>query len=216
VRHTIINKIPTYSHFHGGHGTLTYGYPWLSIGAIVALEYTIFSTSAVRVGNAYHCTPPKQVLEYGSGGSTIFFAHRAEHVTSIECDANWAPRTLEALEKHGLREKVTLHVCSNPGSEKLVASMEDGFFDLLLVDHSADETVLGRSAKRAFSRKPLALIGAKKLNTNGWMVVDNYSVHGMQDFDWTGWSVWIFDDMQYSGRGTLIARRNKSFHALRG
>jgi len=215
MRHTIINKIPTYSHFLGGHGTLAFGYPWLSIGAIVALEYTIFSTSA-RVGNAYHCTPPKQVLEFGSGGSTIFFAHKAEHVTSIETDANWAPRTLEALERHGVKNKVTLHVCSNPESEKLVSKFQDGFFDLLLVDHAADETVLGRGAKRAFSRKPLAMIGAQKLASNGWCVVDNYSVHGMAAFDWTGWSVWIFDDMQYSGRGTLIAQRNKSFHALRG
>ena len=214
MRHTIINKIPTYRHFLGGHGTLMYGYPWLSIGSIVALEYTIFSTEA-RVGTAYHCTPPKQVLEFGSGGSTIFFAHKAEHVTSIETDANWAPRTLEALEKHGVKDKVTLHVCSNAESEKLVASFQDGFFDLLLVDHAADNTVLGRGAKRAFSRKPLAEIGVKKLASNGWVVVDNYSVHGLQDFDWTGWSVWIHDDMQYSGRGTLIARRNKSFHALR-
>jgi len=181
----------------------------------VAIEYTIFSTSA-RVGNAYHTSPPKQVLEFGSGGSTIFFAHKAEHVTSIETDANWAPRTLEALEKHGVKDKVTLHVCSNAESEKLVASFQDGFFDLLLVDHAADNTVLGRGAKRAFSRKPLALIGVKKLASNGWCVVDNYSVHGMAAFDWTGWSVWIFDDMQYSGRGTLIAQRNKSFHALRG
>ena len=215
MRHTIINKIPTYSHFLGGHKTLEVGYPWLSIGSIVALEYTIFSTSA-RVGNAYHCTPPKQVLEFGSGGSTIFFAHRAEHVTSIETDANWAPRTAEALRWHGVQDKVSLHVCSNPESERFVASFVDGFYDLLLVDHAADETVPGRGAKRAFSRKPLALIGAQKLASNGWMVVDNYSVHGMQDYDWTGWSVWIFDDMQYSGRGTLIARRNKSHHALRG
>jgi len=215
MRHTIINKIPTYHHFLGGHGTLAFGYPWLSIGAIVAIEYTIFSTSA-RVGDAYHTSPPKQVLEFGSGGSTIFFAHKAEHVTSIETDANWAPRTLEALEKHGVKDKVTLHVCSNAESEKLVASFQDGFFDLLLVDHAADNTVLGRGAKRAFSRKPLAEIGVKKLASNGWVVVDNYSVHGLQAFDWTGWSVWIFDDMQYSGRGTLIAQRNKSFHALRG
>jgi len=215
LRHTIINKIPTYSHFLGGHKTLEVGYPWLSIGSIVALEYTIFSTSA-RVGNAYHCTPPKQVLEFGSGGSTIFFAHRAEHVTSIETDANWAPRTAEALRWHGVQDKVSLHVCSNPESERFVASFVDGFYDLLLVDHAADETVLGRGAKRAFNRKSLALIGEKKLASNGWMVVDNYSVHGMQDYDWTGWSVWIFDDMQYSGRGTLIARRNKSHHALRG
>jgi hypothetical protein len=119
----------------------------------------------------------------------------------------WAPRTTEALERNGLAAKVVFAVCTNPESERFVASLPDRSVDLLLVDHAADHTVVGNGARRAFSRLPLALVGLPKLQPNGWLVVDNYATHGMQDFDYTGWETWVFDDMRYSGRGTLIARR---------
>ena len=208
MRHTIINKIPTYRHFLGGHGTLEFGYPWLSIGAIIALEYTIFSSDATN-------DVPKRVLEFGSGGSTIFFAHRAEYVRSIECDKGWAPRTQEALVRHGVADKVELTACTNAESEVIVAALPDRSFDLLLVDHSADETVVGRGARRSFSRKPLALIGMKKLCANGFLVIDNYSMHGCENIDLTGWDTFLFDDLRYSGRGTLLARRTEAGRILR-
>jgi predicted O-methyltransferase YrrM len=200
VKGSIIHDLPRYDRFLGGKGTLEIGYPWLSVGAILALEQVVF-----RVADANQ--PPKRVLEFGSGGSTIFFAKRSEHVTSIETDRGWAPRTAEALERNGLAGKVDLVVCTNPESERYVAALPDRSFDLLLVDHAADETVVGRGARHAFSRLPLALVGLPKLKPTGWLCVDNYALHGMSDFSYTGWETWVFDDMRYSGRGTLIARR---------
>lgn len=204
MKGSILAELPRYDRYLGGKGTLEIGYPWLSVGAILALEKVIF-------GEGGPWAPPREVLEFGSGGSTVFFAKRAEHVHSIETDAGWASHTREALERNGLAEKVTLVPCTTRESMELVGVLPDASFDLLLVDHAADETITGYSARRAFSRKPLALLGIAKLRTTGWLVVDNYGLHGMEDFDYTGWDPWIFDDMKYSGRGTLIARRRPGY-----
>lgn len=200
MKGSIIHDLPRYDRFLGGKGTLDIGYPWLSVGAILALEGHIFRGDDPA-------QPPKRVLELGSGGSTVFFAQRAEFVLSIETDPTWAPATRAELEKRDLTGKVLLQLCGNPDSEAYVASQPDASFDLLLVDHAADHTVVGRGARRAFSRLPLALAALPKLRPTGWLVVDNYGTHGMESFDYGGWETWVFDDMRYSGRGTLIARR---------
>jgi hypothetical protein len=65
---------------------LDLGLPWISLKAIRFLERFL--------------TPEMTVLEYGSGGSTIFFARRCKHVISIEDDPVWlgaVRRRLDAL-----------------------------------------------------------------------------------------------------------------------
>ena len=200
MKGSILSQLPRYDRFLGGKGTLEVGYPWLSVGAILALEGVIF-----RVDQAHQA--PKRVLELGSGGSTVFFAKRAESVLTVETDPTWAPLTLQALERHGVASKVFLQACTNAESERYVNAQPNSSFDLMLVDHAADHMVVGRGARHAFSRLPLALIALPKLRSTGWLVVDNYALHGMEAFDYTGWETWVFDDMRYSGRGTLIARR---------
>jgi len=208
MKGSIIRDMPSYGRYLGGRGGLEIGFPWLALGAIVALEQCIFNADATN-------DVPKRVLEFGSGGSTIFFAKRAEYVRSIECDKGWAPRTQDALVRHGVADKVELTACTNAESEVIVAALPDRSFDLLLVDHSADETVVGRGARRSFSRKPLALIGMKKLCANGFLVIDNYSMHGCENIDLSGWDTFLFDDLRYSGRGTLLARRTEAGRILR-
>ena len=199
MRHSIIDQLPSYGRFLGGKNTLGIGYPWLSVGAILCLEQCVY-------GGTMALEEPKRVLEFGSGGSTIFFAKRAEYVRSIETDKGWAPKTAEALATHGVADKVELTVCTNPESEAIVSALPDRSFDLLLVDHAADESVTHNGSRRRFNRKPLAMCGLPKLKSTGWLVVDNYAMHGMEDFDYAGWDTWHFDDLRYSGRGTLIGR----------
>jgi predicted O-methyltransferase YrrM len=209
MKGSIITSLPRYDRFLGGRGTLEIGYPWLSVGAIVALEQAIFRKAETN-------QPPKRVLEFGSGGSTVFFAQRAEYVESVESDTRWAPATRAELEKRGLADRVRLTSCTTLESMAWVAGLGDQSFDLLLVDHAADETITHRGERRAFSRLPLALVGLPKLRPTGWLVVDNYALHGMEAFDYTGWDTWIFDDLRYSGRGTLIARRRPGLSSIRG
>jgi hypothetical protein len=45
------------------------------------------------------CTPEMNVFEWGSGGSTLFFASKCKRVTSIEHDSAWSGFLKEKLEE---------------------------------------------------------------------------------------------------------------------
>lgn len=62
---------------------LELGLPWISFGALRFLEGFL--------------RPSMQVFEYGSGGSTVFFANRCQSVVSVEDDAEWAQRVRDRL-----------------------------------------------------------------------------------------------------------------------
>lgn len=112
-------------------------YPWLHPDAIEYLE------SLLR--------PDWDVLEHGSGGSTLWFATRARQVISIEHNPAWrekvrslAPANVSILER--FVEVPTVFV---------------GKFDLFLID--------GEREKRG-----ACLLGARKIvKPGGWVVLDN-------------------------------------------
>jgi hypothetical protein len=62
--------------------------PWFSYAAIDFLEK--------------HLTPDMDVFEYGSGGSTIFFARRAGSVVSVEDNPEWFNRVKDRVTQLGL------------------------------------------------------------------------------------------------------------------
>src|SRR5213075_1346542 len=70
--------------------------PWFSYAAIDFLEKFL--------------RPDMTVCEYGSGGSTIFFAQRVKSVFSIEDNAQWFELVSRRLEKDGIKN-VTVHLC---------------------------------------------------------------------------------------------------------
>lgn len=89
-------SIPTY------FATLTkqpleLGLPWISFGAIRFLERFL--------------QPDMQVFEYGSGGSTVFFAARCKRIVAVEDNANWAQRVRHRLEQ---AENVNLIFSTTP------------------------------------------------------------------------------------------------------
>ncbi len=67
---------------------LELGVPWFAQSAIEFLESYV--------------TKQMSVFEYGSGGSTIFFAWRAASVLSTEDNADWLQRVRAALEEEKL------------------------------------------------------------------------------------------------------------------
>jgi predicted O-methyltransferase YrrM len=67
---------------------LDVGLPWISLKAIRFLERFL--------------TPKMTVLEYGSGGSTIFFARRCKRVIAIEDDPVWLGAVRQRLDALGL------------------------------------------------------------------------------------------------------------------
>ena len=83
---TIVTKIPSREAFLKGEDTLKFGYPWLTYSAIIALEEVI--------------KPDFKILEFGSGGSTVFFADNAKSVFSFESNENFI--STEKAQAQGL------------------------------------------------------------------------------------------------------------------
>ncbi len=63
--------------------------PWLHADATLYLENLL--------------TPDMEILEFGAGGSTLWFAERVKHVTSVEDDPDWY-----AVLKRRIPQNVTL------------------------------------------------------------------------------------------------------------
>ncbi len=124
---------------------LDLGIPWFSYAAIDFLELFL--------------EPHMTVCEYGSGGSTVFFARRAKSVFSIEDNPRWFE-----LVSHRLREKslpnVTLVLCpfdfKHPAGFELSAylhALPDERFDVIVVDGTEEWTqVRPQCFKKAESR----------------------------------------------------------------
>lgn len=103
-----------------GRGTVTLRLPWL--------PFRLVDELAEIVG------PGTRVLEYGGGGSTLWFLDRGATVVTVEHHAGWAARlrTLAGPERWTLLERG-----AEDGYAAYVAAVEDfpdGSFDVVLVD----------------------------------------------------------------------------------
>ncbi|MEO9145213.1 MAG: hypothetical protein ABI237_06605 [Ginsengibacter sp.] len=69
-------------------GTLHFQIPWLVFGSIDFLDKWL--------------KPSMTIFEYGSGGSTLYFAKRVSKIFSIEHDPEWFAITKQAINKAGI------------------------------------------------------------------------------------------------------------------
>jgi len=106
--------------------------PWFSYAAIDFLEKYIKREMTV--------------CEYGSGGSTLFFAERAKSVYSIEDNAKWFDLVQARLTERSVRN-VTLKLCpfdfKNPAgfeSSEYLNAIPNERFDVIVVDGSEEWT----------------------------------------------------------------------------
>lgn len=178
---TIVTQIPDYHTFLKGKKTLEIGYPWLTFGAIMALEKILRDSRGSF-----------DVLELGSGGSTLFFSERCRSVWSIEDDPEWAEMVNDRL----VRNNVNITCARKNKLIRKIQAAPNESFDLILVDScSGGETYLHR--KRMYDA------ALPKLKVGGWLVVDNY---GRMKIDYSGFDVYTFDMLRYSGRGTRLCK----------
>jgi hypothetical protein len=77
-----------FSSFRPGRSFIGEAKPWIPFEATNWLEH--------------YLKPHMQVFEYGSGGSTIFFAERVAEVFSIEHDQKWHTLVSRALARRGI------------------------------------------------------------------------------------------------------------------
>lgn len=106
--------------------------PWFSYAAIDFLERFV--------------QPHMSVFEYGSGGSTLFFARRAKKVVSVEDNAKWFEWVSLRLQQKGL-QNATLKFCEFNFKEPTgfehsayLHAMPDGRFDIVVIDGSEEWT----------------------------------------------------------------------------
>jgi predicted O-methyltransferase YrrM len=109
------------------------------------LELPWFSYAAIDFLDKF-LQPHMSVCEYGSGGSTLFFARRVKSVYSIEDNRDWFHRVSELLLAKNIGN-VTLKLCpfdfKNPvGFEKsdYLHALPDRQFDVIVVDGSEEWT----------------------------------------------------------------------------
>lgn len=79
---------------HRRYAALDLQQPWITFLAMKWLEDRIH--------------PRFSVLEYGSGGSTLFFASRCRHVVTVEHDPSWAAAMRSAIDSFGYRVDLRL------------------------------------------------------------------------------------------------------------
>src|ERR1043165_8129352 len=107
------------------------------------LELPWFSYSAIDFLSKY-LTADMQVCEYGSGGSTLFFARRTREVFSIEDNPTWHELVTDRVRQLGLKN-VQIRLCpfdfKNPvgfeQSEYLLA-LPKRKFDVIVIDGSEE------------------------------------------------------------------------------
>jgi hypothetical protein len=163
--------------------------PWITYGAIHFLES--------------HLRPDMRVFEYGSGGSSLFFARRVREGISIEHDPAWAAEVKQALVDQRLANwTVQLVEPSNDGSggdpsdpasytssdapqvgrsfrayAAAIDKFPDDSFDLVMID--------GRA-------RPACFVHARpKVKPGGWLLLDNADWPGYRyvhrELDRLGW-----------------------------
>jgi len=93
------------------------GWPWLTPDANRFLDQWL--------------TGQERILEFGCGGSTLFFARRAEHVTGVETSAPWKNRVEKRLAGQGLEHRADIRPQDPEGA---LHDFKNGSFDGVLVD----------------------------------------------------------------------------------
>lgn len=152
-----------------GHPLLRLRLPWLTPGAIEALLLI--------------AQPIQSVLEFGSGGSTLFFSDRCHIVVSWERDLKWR----KLIEKQVKPNRLCVF------SDNLEDALTSGPHDLVLVDNKgADREAIARRA-------------INQVRPGGWFIFDNYARYNLDFLN--GWKCQRYDDPHWSGKGTLICNR---------
>lgn len=115
--------------------------PWLAPRVVARLEEIV--------------QPDFEILEHGSGGSTLWFAERCQHVTAVENNPDW-----QQIVTMFAPENVSLY--TSMGSIEVSQRLDKGLFDLLLIDGEPVE-----------DRAKWITAAQNLVKPGGWVVLDN-------------------------------------------
>jgi predicted O-methyltransferase YrrM len=176
---TIIADIPSREAFLKGKGALEIGYPWLAYGAIIALEGVVNKRF--------------RVLEFGCGGSTVFWAENCKNVKSFETNPEWFKNVNERVKEF---KNVEIKLGRQEQILNMLEREPDKHFDIVLIDSHPQDA----------ERIVFANTSLRKVKPGGFLIIDNYSKFGMQHFNYPQGEIYTFDELRYSGKGTRICK----------
>lgn len=92
-------------------------YPWVTFGAINWLEINL--------------KKDWNILEFGSGSSTIYFSKKANFIHSFEHNDQWRFRVLKLCDKYNLSQ---IEIYSYSEMDKVLNFVPERKFDLIVID----------------------------------------------------------------------------------
>lgn len=168
-----ITDIPD-DHFKG-RKTVEMELPWLTAESILYLDNFL--------------KPNFEVLEFGSGGSTLFFSRRCQRVTSFETNIKWFNRIKEIINEKALNNISYFYI------DEYKEVCDKKLFDCILVDTISDGKV---------ERVDLMDFSLSHLRENGIIVLDNY---GRYNYSIPEFEEIAYNDPHWCGRGTKIYKK---------
>ncbi|MBE2286889.1 MAG: hypothetical protein IAE77_25760 [Prosthecobacter sp.] len=159
--------------------------PWLTWGAVDHLGKVV--------------RPGMRVLEWGGGGSTLYFLDRGCRVTTIETDSGWAEGLRSRSKSSGTSGQLELRLMAHPSAGEAAATaylqaVEDpACWDLVLVDGP------GEISRVECIRRAMPFV-----NAGGFIVLDNADWPAFADAPklLAGWDRKVFSGLIPCARGT--------------
>lgn len=160
-----------------GNRTLELEIPWLTPESIHMLEL--------------FCKPYHEVLEFGAGGSTLFFSRRVKSVLSFEGDDDWLHRVLSATVDRSLMNVDVRKATTIAGCHEIIGDRQ---FDIILVDCDG------------LNRWEVANLALAHVRKDGVILVDNYDAIYSRNLDvlFSGRLQTAYDDLHWVGKGTKV------------
>ena len=139
-------------------------------------------------------TPELDVLEFGAGGSTIFFSRNCRAVKTLDLDPVWVKKVEDALPK----PSNAILLCKNQEETiEFIKQEPPDTYDIILVDNGS-----------YMCRKLILDVVTPLLKVGGYLILDNYTQRFIRTFiPPKGWDTYTFDDIRYHGTGTKIYKR---------
>lgn len=120
-------------------------YPWLTQRANEILSHLIKKN---HIG-----------FEWGAGRSTLWFARRCKHLTSVEDNPYWYEKVYAALRKFNITNCDLVFAKDKETYISLIDSFEDGSLNFVLVD--------------GLYRDECAIRSLRKIRAGGLLIIDN-------------------------------------------
>lgn len=165
-------------------------YPYLTIGpwsryTPLQLGLPWFSLSAIRFLDEY-VSKTMSVFEYGSGGSTVYFAKHAASVTATEDNQQWLDRVQSRLAAKGVSNVALqfrpfdFHHPVDFEKSDYLNSIPDSRFDIIVVD-GTEEAVRVRPTCFHHAESRIAP-GGIIIVDDSWRYLQLHSAHRAKSF----------------------------------